>query len=241
LRSLTLSMVTFDLGFIPSSARRTPTSVLIGTFLKYYNLGFRITVADYYLTSSLIAATNSLVGIPSDSLGCPGCVIKDKKPKRFAVNDFVVFRRAGADSKDPCEIGIVKRASSPLVVLPLSRWDDFIKQEGVKESAIFRGDEKLFYVKNTSAVHVDEIEEAIDKKINFIGLSRVQGLGAALRPLQPTSSLSDFWIGKRFVDESEDIFCLMDGDAANLDYLYQNEEKRRQFSGRSDLLNSESE
>jgi hypothetical protein len=238
---LTLSMVTFDLGFIPSSARRTPTSVLIGTFLKYYNLGFRITVADYYLTSSLIAATNSLVGIPSDSLGCPGCVIKDKKPKRFAVNDFVVFRRAGADSKDPCEIGIVKRASSPLVVLPLSRWDDFIKQEGVKESAIFRGDEKLFYVKNTSAVHVDEIEEAIDKKINFIGLSRVQGLGAALRPLQPTSSLSDFWIGKRFVDESEDIFCLLDGDAANLDYLYQNEEKRRQFSGRSDLLNSESE
>lgn len=234
-------MVTFDLGFIPSSARRTPTSVLIGTLLKCYNLGLRIAVADYCLPSSLIVATNSLVGIPSDSLACPGCVIQDKKPKRFAVNDFVVFRRAGTDSKDPCEIGIVKRASSPLVVLPLSRWDNFIKQEGVKESAIFRGDEKLFYVKNTAAVHVDEIEEAIDKKISFIGLSKVQRLGAALRPLQPTpSSLSDFWIGKRFVDESEDIFCLMDGDA-DLGYLYQNEEKRKQFSGRSDLLNSESE
>ena len=88
---------------------------------------------------------------------------------------------------------------------------------------------------NTKSSPVKISLEDVLAQVKFIGLSKVTQLGQALRP---GSTLSDFWTGKRFIDETEDIYVLIDGPFS-LDYLYQSEEKRRQYAGRSDFLNSE--
>ena len=119
-------------------------------------------------------------------------------------------------------------------MLPLSRWDAFVKQDGVRESGLFRKDEKLWYL-NTKSSPVKISLDDVLVEVKFIGLSKVTRLGQALRP---GSTLSDFWTGKRYVDEAEDMYVLIDG-SLGLDYVYQSEEKRRQFAGRSDFLNGE--
>lgn len=87
----------------------------------------------------------------------------------------------------------------------MSRWDTFTKQEGIAEAAVFRKDEKLWYLPTTAgSIKINLATDVFESKIRFIGLSKIVELGRALRTRE--STLSDFWVGKRFVDESEDLF-----------------------------------
>jgi len=186
----------------------------------------------------LIFATNSFVAISAET-GCPGCRKRDEKKPVYSAGDFVIYRTERHDPKEPSDIGFIKasREQDRYSVLPLSRWDDFVSQEGIRDSMVFRKDEKLWFASKTATtISVSRILA----KISMIGLSRVAEIGDAVRgALETPSPLSDFWLGKREIDDSEDLFCLIDGPI-NLDYLYQSDAKRREWSGRTDWLNSKS-
>jgi hypothetical protein len=186
--------------------------------------------------SRLIFATNSFVAIPKET-GCPGCRKQQEKKPVYSPGDFVVYRTERHDPKEPSDVGVIKasRGQNRYAVLPLSRWDDFVSQDGIKDSMVFRKDEKLWYASKTAGT---TIVSRILAKVSMIGLSRVAEIGQAVRTtLQSPSALTDFWLGKRNIDESDDLYCLVDGPT-NLEYLYQTDAKRREWSARSDWQNS---
>lgn len=153
----------------------------------------------------------------------------------------MVYRTERHDAKEPSDIGVIKASQGQdrYTVLPLFRWDDFVSQEGIKDSMVFGKDEKLWYASKT-ATTTSTSASRISAKVVMVGLSRVAEIGQAVREtLASPSTLTDFWLGKREINESDDWFCLVDGPT-NLDYLYQSEAKRRAWSGRSDWLNSKS-
>lgn len=190
---------------------------------------------SYICSHRLIFATNSFVAIPVE-IGCPGCRKREEEKPVYSPGEFVVYRTERHDPKEPNDIGLIRASGEDRYsVMPLSRWDDFVSQEGIRDSMVFRKDEKLWYASRTATtISISRILS----KVSVIGLSRVAEVGEAVRgALETPSPLSDFWLGKREIDESEDLFCLIDGPI-NLSYLYQNETKRRNWAGRTDWLNT---